>query len=87
MRGPLLADFSLINENFLMNEVQRTTREALREGAALDGPFILSNLAATVIASAGLLGNSAATIIGAMLVATLMGPIMGVGLALVDFDN
>jgi uncharacterized hydrophobic protein (TIGR00271 family) len=70
-----------------MEDPRRATRTAISENAGLDGPFLLSNLAATVIAAAGLLGNSAATIIGAMLVATLMGPIMGVGLALVDFDN
>ena len=63
------------------------TRTVIAEGALLDRPFLLSNLAATVIACAGLLSDSAATIIGAMLVATLMGPIMGIGLALVDFDN
>jgi uncharacterized hydrophobic protein (TIGR00271 family) len=70
-----------------MEDPRRATRTAISESADLDWPFVLSNLAATVIAAAGLLGNSAATIIGAMLVATLMGPIMGVGLALVDFDN
>jgi uncharacterized hydrophobic protein (TIGR00271 family) len=62
-------------------------RESIRQSAGFDRPFVLSNLAATVIASAGLLGDSSATVIGAMLVATLMSPIMGIGLALVDFDN
>ncbi len=62
-------------------------RETIRQGAGFDRPFILSNLAATVIACARLLGDSSATVIGAMLVATLMGPIMGIGLALVDFDD
>jgi uncharacterized hydrophobic protein (TIGR00271 family) len=66
---------------------RRAIREAIRDGTSFDGPFVLSNLAATVIATAGLLGDSAATVIGAMLIATLTGPIMGVGLALVDFDN
>jgi uncharacterized hydrophobic protein (TIGR00271 family) len=66
---------------------RRAVRDAIRDGALLDGPFVLSNLAATVIATAGLLGDSAATVIGAMLIATLMGPIMGVGLALVEYDN
>ena len=43
---------------------------------------------ATMIASLGLNVNSAAVIIGAMLVSPLMGPIMGVGLSLGinDFD-
>ena len=62
-------------------------REAIHQGAAFDQPFMLRNLAATVLASAGLLGNSATTIIGAMLVASLTGPVMGIGLALVDADN
>jgi len=66
---------------------QGGVRDAILGGASLDGPFLLSNLAATVIATAGLLADSAATVIGAMLIATLTGPIMGVGLALVDSDN
>jgi len=70
-----------------LSEVRRATRITIGEGASFDRPFVLSNLAATVIASAGLLGDSTATIIGAMLIATLMGPIMGIGLALVDFDS
>lgn len=65
-----------------MDELQRATRVVITDGAGFDRPFVLSNLAATVIACGGLLANSAATIIGAMLVATLMGPIMGIGLAL-----
>jgi uncharacterized hydrophobic protein (TIGR00271 family) len=66
---------------------QHAIRDAIRAGAGFDGPFVLSNLAATVIATAGLLGDSAVTVIGAMLIATLTGPIMGVGLALVDYDD
>ena len=70
-----------------MNDPVALGRDSIRQSAGFDRAFIFSNLAATVIACAGLLGDSAATIIGAMLVATLMGPIMGIGLALVDFDN
>lgn len=62
-------------------------RDTIRQGAAFDRPFILRNLAATVLACAGLLGNSSTTVIGAMLVASLTGPIMGIGLALVDADH
>jgi uncharacterized hydrophobic protein (TIGR00271 family) len=62
-------------------------RDTIRQGAAFDRPFILRNLAATVLACAGLVGNSSTTVIGAMLVASLTGPIMGIGLALVDADN
>jgi uncharacterized hydrophobic protein (TIGR00271 family) len=68
-------------------DLRRATRSAIAAGADLDAPFFLANLAATIIATAGLLADSGATVIGAMLVATLMGPIMGIGLALVDFDN
>jgi uncharacterized hydrophobic protein (TIGR00271 family) len=70
-----------------MNNPIAIGRDSIRQGAGFDRAFIFSNLAATVIACAGLLGDSAATIIGAMLVATLMAPIMGIALALVDFDN
>ena len=70
-----------------LSDLRRTARITISEGASFDRHFVLSNLAATVIANGGLLGNSAATIIGAMLIATLMGPIMGIGLALVDFDT
>jgi len=44
------------------------------------------NMLATVIACYGLLADSVAGIIGAMVVALLLGPIEGVGLALVDSD-
>ena len=62
-------------------------RDTIRQGAAFDRPSILRNLAARVLACAGLIGNSSTTVIGAMLVASLTGPIMGIGLALVDADN
>jgi uncharacterized hydrophobic protein (TIGR00271 family) len=68
-------------------ETRRAVRAAICAGARFDGPFVLANLAATVIATAGLLGDGAATVIGAMLIATLTGPIMAIGLALVDYDN
>jgi uncharacterized hydrophobic protein (TIGR00271 family) len=44
------------------------------------------NALAATIASYGLFANSPAVVIGAMLVALLMGPIVGVSLALVDSD-
>ena len=42
---------------------------------------------AAIVASCGLLQNSAAVIIGAMIIALLLGPITGIGLALVDADT
>ena len=69
---------------------KRLTRRERRDVhlAILDGAFgtvrfyVLLGLA-TVIAAGGLLSNSAAVIIGAMIVAPLMGPILGMSLGLV----
>ena len=60
----------------------------IRDGVELRGatPWIL--IFAIFVASVGLNVNSAAVIIGAMLISPLMGPIMGAGLgvAVYDFD-
>ena len=45
------------------------------------------NVLATIVACYGLLQDSVAVVIGAMVIATLLGPIFGVALALVDGDN
>jgi uncharacterized hydrophobic protein (TIGR00271 family) len=59
-------------------------RENFIEGARLTGGFLLMNGLAATIASYGLLANSPAVVIGAMIIALLLGPISGVALALVD---
>ncbi len=59
-------------------------RENFYEGARLSGSFLLMNALAATIASYGLLSNSPAVVIGAMIIALLLGPISGVALALVD---
>ena len=46
--------------------------------------FFIMNALAAVIAGYGLLSNSAAVVIGAMLVAMMLGPISGIALALID---
>jgi uncharacterized hydrophobic protein (TIGR00271 family) len=61
-------------------------RDAIRTGAALTPTYVVMNLLATVIACYGLLADSTSGVIGAMVVAMLLGPIVGVGLALVDYD-
>jgi uncharacterized hydrophobic protein (TIGR00271 family) len=66
---------------------QQETREAIRQGASLTLTYAVMNMLATVIACYGLLVDSTAGIIGAMVVALLLGPIAGVGLALVDSDT
>jgi uncharacterized hydrophobic protein (TIGR00271 family) len=62
-------------------------REAIRAGAQFDSAFVLMNILSAVIASYGLLENSPAVVIGAMIIAMLLGPIAGTALALVDGDT
>ena len=73
---------------FVRIDAARRT-EILREideNAALGQNFLVLVLLSCVIASFGLIQNSAAVIIGAMLVAPLMGPIIAFALALVYGD-
>jgi uncharacterized hydrophobic protein (TIGR00271 family) len=74
-------------EPVLGHEARRSaTREKVVSSVALTATFLAMNAAATVIASLGLLENSAAVIIGAMLIAMLFGPIVGIALALAEGD-
>jgi uncharacterized hydrophobic protein (TIGR00271 family) len=59
-------------------------RESVASGAALTGPYLAMNLAAALIAGFGLIENSPAVIIGAMLIAMLYGPIIGIALELAE---
>lgn len=65
---------------------QEAVREDIRKGAELNLSFLLMNVLAATIACYGLFANSPAVIIGAMLVAMLLGPITGISLSLVDSD-
>jgi uncharacterized hydrophobic protein (TIGR00271 family) len=65
---------------------KENARDDIRNGAELNTPFILINTLAATIASYGLFSNSPAVIIGAMIVAMLLGPITGIGLSLIDND-
>lgn len=58
--------------------------DSLREGSRLRTDFVALMGLATSIAALGLLQGSAATVIGAMLVAPLMTPLIATGLALVQ---
>lgn len=62
-------------------------RDSIREFSRPNRTFWLMNALATVIACYGLLSNSAAVVIGAMVVALLLGPIAGVALGLTDRDH
>jgi uncharacterized hydrophobic protein (TIGR00271 family) len=68
------------------NQHQDTVREDIRNGAVLSRAYLLMNVLAAAIASYGLFGNSPSVVISAMIVAVLLGPIVGVSLALVDID-
>jgi uncharacterized hydrophobic protein (TIGR00271 family) len=52
----------------------------------LSAAYLTMNVAAALIAGLGLIENSPATIIGAMLIAMLYGPIVGIGLGLAKAD-
>lgn len=62
-------------------------RDSIREFSVPTRTFWLMNAMATIIACYGLLSNSAAVVIGAMVVAMLLGPIAGVALGLTDRDH
>ena len=59
----------------------------IRMGANLDRTYIIMNILATIIACFGLFENSPAVVIGAMVVAMLLGPIIGIALGVVEADT
>ena len=61
-----------------------SVRESIRYASELSRGYLLMNILAAMIASYGLLANSPSVVIGAMIVAMLLGPISGVALALVE---
>jgi uncharacterized hydrophobic protein (TIGR00271 family) len=63
------------------------TRELVVSGASMSAPYFLMNAAATLIAGYGLLADSVAVVIGAMLIAMLYGPILGLGFAMATADT
>ena len=67
---------------------QEEAENVIREGVSFRGTNIIVLIIAIFIASLGLNTNSTAVIIGAMLISPLMGPIIGIGLAvgIQDFD-
>ena len=70
----------------IRDEWKEKVREDIRSGAELNKAFLLMNVLAAIIACYGLFANSPAVIIGAMIVAMLLGPIAGAALSLVDND-
>lgn len=69
-------------------EPQNAAEESIRSGVSFKGSQLLVLIFAIFIASLGLNTNSIPVIIGAMLISPLMGPIIGMGLAIgiQDYD-
>lgn len=78
LRDFMRGRFSLDEDKASQEEVVAT----ITKGVVFRGVNLWVLIFATMIASLGLNVNSAAVIIGAMLVSPIMGPIMGVGLSL-----
>ena len=63
------------------------TLASVARDARLDQKFLLLITLSSAIATLGLLQNSAAVVIGAMLVSPLLGPIMGIGFGLATLET
>ncbi|OQW76373.1 MAG: hypothetical protein BVN35_06235 [Proteobacteria bacterium ST_bin11] len=74
------------NQDSRLIEIQ-AARAEITLNAQFDKAFIIMNALAAIIASYGLLADSASGVIGAMLVAMLLSPIAGVSLSLVDGNH
>jgi|SRR5271165_810379 len=69
-----------------LNDKRSAIHETIASGSTLSASYLTMNVAAALIAGLGLIENSPATIIGAMLIAMLYGPIVGIGLGLAKAD-
>ncbi len=65
---------------------ERMAEQAVMDGVSFKGANIIILIIAIFIASLGLNTNSAAVIIGAMLISPLMGPIIGIGFGVGTYD-
>jgi uncharacterized hydrophobic protein (TIGR00271 family) len=71
----------------ISKERRAEVRITLREGSQPDFDYFLLVVLSSIIATQGLLVNSPAIIIGAMLVAPLMSPLIGLGLSSITGDG
>lgn len=74
-------------KNRLAEDQKERSYQAIYDLSRPTYPFYLMVVLSTIIASFGLLIGSTAVVIGAMLVAPLMGPIFGIGLGLSSGDR
>ncbi len=71
----------------LGREERRELAERLEQGGRLSADFVIMLMLSAVIAALGLVQNSAAVVIGGMLVAPLMVPMLAMGLSLVQGNS
>lgn len=81
LAGKLLPFFDRAAE-----EEYRELFASLRDSATLSSPFLVLMVLSTLLALTGLYADSAPVIIGAMILAPLMGPILGLAMGLVRID-
>lgn len=85
LRHHLNGTWQIVKEYFNImadKEDEKTTVESISSGVSFRGATLWVLIFAIFIASLGLNVNSTAVIIGAMLISPLMGPIIGMGLAI-----
>lgn len=91
--GPEQEKYELLKEKLKYKQAARENskkidhkqvRLNIQADALPSKTFFIMNALAAVIAGYGLLSNSAAVVIGAMLVAMMLGPISGIALAFID---
>ncbi len=71
----------------ITNRQRIETKSRIFENAAPSPSYFILTILSTLIAAYGLVSNSTATVIGAMIVAPLMGPILGIALSTVRVNN
>lgn len=61
--------------------------QSIEDNSSLTTPYLVMNALATIVACYGLIADSTAVVIGAMIIAMLLGPIVGVAMGLVEGNN
>src|SRR5260370_30150107 len=74
-------------EEQTIDSVRSQIRSNIESNSRFDAAYGIMNGLAKVVAWYGLFENSPAVVIGAMIIAMLLGPIAGVSLGLVDRNN
>ena len=72
----------MIKKELLDSKAKREIRHRMLRNSIADFSFVSINIMAAVVAAYGLLADSTAIVIGAMLIAMLFGPITGISLGI-----